>query len=274
MDYEYRDDWAASFRRTCDEVLRPKGPPEKWLEVGLHEGRSAVYAIENYLMATSLFVGVDPFGLFPGQEYRCRRNIALASARYLVPAIVLSGTTDDVTELGFDGAYLDGPKDYVGALAAMKRLLRIVRPGGVIVLDDVHWDDDRREIRMDWISPVGKAALDATFAKPEAFATCGYQWVYTVPNAARRPSECQVPLGFMGCAELESAVKAALQSLADHGDEWSGAIPLPTTANACRDWSHEHPDGTTCRFLKHLTVAENGLRLSQALVDRLLQASA
>lgn len=173
-------DWTEAYCSTWAECpLLWRREWWRWLEVGMYEGRSAAHTMER-MKRGGLFVGVDPFSLFAGQEWRCRENVALAAYVASVKAIVVRGTIDDVPIGDFDGAYLDGPKDYAGAKHAMDRLLQMVKPGGLIILDDVHWDDQRQEIRMDWISPVGQAVLDATRRSVEAFARCGHQWVYSV----------------------------------------------------------------------------------------------
>lgn len=185
--YEFSVDWSAGYRRTWAECpLLKDFSPQRWIEIGLHEGRSAVHTIAR-MPRGGFFYGVDPWVLGNDVARRCSRNIWEASQLHGITYDFLDFTADALDgfrtrgdEGKFDGGYLDGPKDYGGAKVATIQLLRLVKSGGPIVFDDVHWDEKAREIRLDWISPVGRAVLDATGAALEAFVRCGHQWVYRV----------------------------------------------------------------------------------------------
>lgn len=84
------------------------------------------------------------------------------------------------------------------------------------------------------------------------------------------PRQCRVPLGFLGCAELEEALAVALSQI---GDDWGAVVPFPVDAGGFLpwNWKHGHPDGTNCSFVRRCLDGEH--RLQGSLAVRLLEAN-
>jgi predicted O-methyltransferase YrrM len=163
---EFIDDWSAAYVRTWSRcpALR-EFRPTRVLEIGVHEGRSAVYTI-NRMPPGGWFVGVDPF-LSPEIEARARRNIAAAAQQAGVEAAILPRKFDgDVVSSidtcgGFDLLYIDATKDRDELLALCRLAFPLVRLGGLMIFDDAYWHEDRRCIDLDRLSPAGHAIFEA-----------------------------------------------------------------------------------------------------------------
>lgn len=90
-DYEFTVDWLSGSIPTWQQIFLNRSPPDRVLEIGSYEGRSAVWIIENLLAgrATSL-VAIDAWKE-GGEAYqkgmtqvesRFDRNMLLAGERY------------------------------------------------------------------------------------------------------------------------------------------------------------------------------------------------
>jgi predicted O-methyltransferase YrrM len=90
-DYEFTVDWLSGSIPTWQQIFLNRSPPDRVLEVGSYEGRSAVWIIENLLAgrATSL-VAIDAWKE-GGEAYqkgmtqvesRFDRNMLLAGERH------------------------------------------------------------------------------------------------------------------------------------------------------------------------------------------------
>src|SRR5688500_5749869 len=136
-DYHFRTDWFTWNLPVWEAVLAEyKGKPNlHYLEVGVFEGRSALWMLDNILThPTSRFTGVDPFLDSPGVEGF--KDIFFANLK-------LSGHEDRSTLLiGFsqielrkvsvdscDIIYIDGSEDAV-------RSHRRLEQGGLLISDD------------------------------------------------------------------------------------------------------------------------------------------
>lgn len=123
--------------------------PDRVLELGSHEGRSTLYAIESVFkhrgggLVTSIDSWVDP-----ATEERFFNNVAVARARHpSVDVEVRKG--EPVTELArlltegrsefYDIAYVSGITLAPDVLTALSLAYRQVRVGGVIIANDYLW---------------------------------------------------------------------------------------------------------------------------------------
>jgi predicted O-methyltransferase YrrM len=167
---EFLDDWSAPYVRTWERcaALRDKSP-RRFLEIGVHEGRSACWLMEHRMRAGAEFVGVDPF-LSAAIEQRARRNIAEAADAHKITADVYGRKFDaELAEhLGqrgaFDGLYVDASKDRDEVAEICRLAFPLVMRGGVLIFDDCYWDESRRCIDLDHPAPAGEAIFDALHA--------------------------------------------------------------------------------------------------------------
>lgn len=143
-----------------EEMLSPfKGKPDvHYLEVGVNQGRSAMWVLENILTHPSAtLTGID---IFPeGTDFK---------EKYL-SNVTLSGCAQKVTTVegfsqielrklplgGFDIIYIDGDHRADGVLADAVLSFALLKTGGVLIFDDYLWfaghvpEDLRPQIAID-----------------------------------------------------------------------------------------------------------------------------
>lgn len=72
--------------------------------------------------------------------------------------------------------------------------------------------------------------------------------------------------GMLGCVEFERLAQRIVTWLAEHGDSWATDITEEWGQFGTEwEWSHDHPDGTHCRFVDEFVGAE-GHRMNQLFV--------
>jgi predicted O-methyltransferase YrrM len=141
-EYDFTQDWFTGNVPVWEEVLAPyKGRRGiRYLEIGLYEGRSAVWMLENVLThPTAHLTGVD---VFEGS----------LKDRYL-DNIRRSGYADKVTTIvepsqvalrrlpleSFDVIYIDGSHAVSDVLEDAVLSYRLLKPGGILIFDDYQW---------------------------------------------------------------------------------------------------------------------------------------
>ncbi len=138
-EYEFTTDWVTNKLPAWEKVLAPfKGKPDvHYLEIGVYEGRSAVWMLENILThPTARLTGVDPFlGDF---KQRCFANIERSEASEKVKLI--TGYSQVVMrELpldSFDIIYIDGSHHKQDVLEDAVLSWRLLKEGGILIFDD------------------------------------------------------------------------------------------------------------------------------------------
>lgn len=155
---EFTRNWTSKYEPYWREHLVPEaGRPLVMLEIGVFEGRSSRWFLENVLVhPASRHIGVDPWILEPmcprkfprnveGQEKiaaverRARETLAPFGAK----SLLLKGLSQDVlpgplASVSLDIAYIDGDHRYAGCLADTRLVWPLVKPGGIVIWDDVN----------------------------------------------------------------------------------------------------------------------------------------
>jgi predicted O-methyltransferase YrrM len=232
---KFTADMTDGFERTWQRCEALAGwRPNTWLEVGTYEGRSACWMIENKLQPGSCLVTIDPFDAWGDHRRSIMQGIADgnlqdSAARHKVAAQVVAGVLDEDTaeslrvEYGaFDGAYLDGPKDYVSALEASRLAWSLVKPGGVVIWDDVHWNEEQREHRREQLGPIGQAV--ATLLEEQGLSLADAVWHETQIAVVKPgpPKRCVLSIACgEACVEEHSLTAANHRDYAEFcGAEW------------------------------------------------------
>ncbi len=140
--YEFTYDWFTSAVPVWTRVLQPyAGRPDiHYLEVGVFEGRSAIWMLNNILThPTSTLTGMD---LFPGDlKERYLANLELAGAAH--KAITITGRSQ--VELrglkpdSYDIIYIDGGHTGDMVLADAVLSWDLLKVGGLLIFDDYRW---------------------------------------------------------------------------------------------------------------------------------------
>lgn len=140
--YEYTYDWFTSAVPVWTRVMAPyAGRPEThYLEVGVFEGRSAIWMLNHILThPTSTLTGID---LFPGVlKERYLANLELSGAAH--KAITITGRSQ--VELrglkpdSYDIIYIDGGHTGDMVLADAVLSWDLLKVGGLLIFDDYRW---------------------------------------------------------------------------------------------------------------------------------------
>lgn len=140
----FSQDWSRHFVRNATKHLLPlAGAPLRCLEIGVFEGRSARWMLENVLThPESRFVGVDAWP-FPGDpfEQRARDNLAPFADRV---ELHKAASGDALRGPGFrpesfDIVYIDGDHRALAVLTDSVLTWPLLRVGGVCIWDDYRW---------------------------------------------------------------------------------------------------------------------------------------
>lgn len=140
VEREFVHDMTQAFRDTAPRVFAEFiGQPVKMLEIGVYDGRSACYALDNILThPASVYNGID---LIKGHEeahMRARQNLkpfgdkvvlTVGDSKQIVPRLESCG-------LKYEMIYIDGCHTVEGCYADMKNCWRILKTSGVMLVDD------------------------------------------------------------------------------------------------------------------------------------------
>jgi SAM-dependent methyltransferase len=140
--YRFSSDWFTPHIpawRGAVGHLRGK-PKISYLEIGLYEGRSAIWVLENILTDPSAHLtGID---IFPGNvKQRWLHNLAQTGRSS--QATTLTGYSQKILRqlpsLSFDIIYIDGSHTGYDVLADAVLAWDLLKPGGVLIFDDYRW---------------------------------------------------------------------------------------------------------------------------------------
>ena len=139
QDYEFTSDWFTLHIPVWEAALSSfQGVPDiRYLEIGLYEGRSALWMLENILThPTARMTGLDVFE-GPLKE-RYFANISLSGAADKVTTII------DYSQVAlrklpldsFDIVYIDGSHDENDVFEDAALSWRLLKEGGILIFDD------------------------------------------------------------------------------------------------------------------------------------------
>jgi predicted O-methyltransferase YrrM len=133
---------------TLEKILLPfKGKPAiHYLEIGVNQGRSALWVLENILTHPSArLTGID---IFPeGTDFKKRylANLKLSGCEH--KATTIEGFSQvELRKLPLntvDIIYVDGDHTASGVLADAALSFQLLKPGGILIFDDYLWYEER-----------------------------------------------------------------------------------------------------------------------------------
>jgi len=141
-DYQFSADWFTMRIPAWERILAPlKGQPGiRYLEIGVYEGRSALWILENVLSHPSArMTGIDIFP--PGIRERYESNVKLSGHADKVTTIV-GRSQDEVRKLpaaSFDLVYVDGSRAADDVLADAVQSWAVLKPDGILIFNDYAW---------------------------------------------------------------------------------------------------------------------------------------
>jgi SAM-dependent methyltransferase len=161
--YDFTVNWFTWNIPVWETVLAPfQGKPNvRYLEVGLYEGRSAVWMLEHVLThPTARLTGVDVFD-GPHKD-RCFANIERTGAP--AKATLITGYSQLVLRglplNSFDIIYVDGSHAKNDVLEDAVLSWRLLREGGILIFDDYRWAGSFVSGTSDSPTDFPKAAID------------------------------------------------------------------------------------------------------------------
>lgn len=164
QSYRFSSDWFSHNVPLWQTVLEPyRGQPDvAYLEVGLYEGRSALWMLEQILThPTARLTGIDPFGSLtePLAPYGATFHANLALSGLSGKATILRDYSQVAMRTlplrAFDIIYIDGSHTAADALEDVILARRLLKDGGVLIVDDYRWQlaqppGDRPKVAVDW----------------------------------------------------------------------------------------------------------------------------
>ena len=146
MDYEFTEDWFSENNpekvvRQFDEILSEfKGRPCMFLEIGLFEGMSTIWMLENILTEEkSQIFCIDAWAEWTGDAFvRFISNINKTGLKDKVH-IVKGDSSEELRIFPkeyFDFIYVDGNHDEKAVIKDAINSFRILKKGGIMALDD------------------------------------------------------------------------------------------------------------------------------------------
>lgn len=151
------DDWAELFRKNAEKHLVPIADQEiRYLEIGVHEGRSMVWMCDNVLRGNSgsTAVGVDvwaDWSRFATANWNCQHHKHCVKLMRACMAEAWRSFPLD----SFDVIYIDGDHDAVPVMRDTVLAWQLLRPGGLMIWDDRDWKDPVYQVRtaVEWFLP-------------------------------------------------------------------------------------------------------------------------
>lgn len=140
--YEFKHDWFSSnipaFSR---HLAHLRGQPCEALEIGSHEGRSAVWLLDNILTnERARLTCIDIF-----EQPLLKRNLKASSGAGKTEFIL--GTSARILKKlpprQYDFIYIDGFHGQVEVLEDAVLAFRLAKKGAIMCFDDYEWDDPR-----------------------------------------------------------------------------------------------------------------------------------
>jgi predicted O-methyltransferase YrrM len=191
-DYQFTDDWF-HWAPALWQSLVPLLPARRaFLEIGSYEGRSMVWMAENMVATPPEDSAIFCIDTWAGGEEHANRDMAAVEARFdhnvsvveakkLTHVVKAKGKSTEQLALKlscyegyFDFAYIDGSHVACDVLTDACMAWPLLKPGGLLVLDDYLWGDPRDILHRP------KLAIDAfmnVFAEKIDVVHIGYQVV-------------------------------------------------------------------------------------------------
>jgi len=177
---QFTTDWVSGREdnfKACMSAI--DGKRDRFLEIGVFEGRSTCWLLQNGLDAEGLIYCIDPFyGVkgFDNENLKDRFHANVmevigegqsmmvnpVTSYYGVPALILNGSDP------FDFMYIDGSHTARDTLIDLCMTWKLLKRGGVMLIDDYEWshaepEQERPKLAIDCFMEVFKGKYEVLF---------------------------------------------------------------------------------------------------------------
>ena len=221
--YRFTVDWFSHNIPHWSKILKPyMGKPNlRYLEIGVFEGRSVVWMVENVLTdPSSELVAIDIFADPEDLEERFRSNLKMSG--FKGKTTVVRGRSQQALQAlplrSFDIVYVDGSHTLDDTFSDMILSWELLEDGGLLILDDYEWKYDI----ADDLRP--KAAIDA-------FVNAFWKRIETVYKGnqdliRKKPSRCDKTVKAWKCSPFGNYLYLWVPKVLFRGDDPTRQIEL------------------------------------------------
>ncbi|WP_337659937.1 class I SAM-dependent methyltransferase [Anderseniella sp. Alg231-50] len=136
----FQEDWFSENEESFEQLLGDlAGQPCQLLEIGTHEGRCAVWLLEN--IATHPGARLDSIDVELQPSFWSNIQSTGARDKVTLHLDISARVLRKLPLWAFDFAYIDGSHWTIDVLEDAVLVFRLVKPGGIIAFDDYEWDD-------------------------------------------------------------------------------------------------------------------------------------
>lgn len=159
MNYHFtsKQDWFSHAVPHWTQLLKHlDGTPCRCLEIGSHEGRSAIWTAENLLSNPEATLEcIDPWNddkpwnhrgaepRFDANVQNCPRGSQIFKFKARSRVALLAMLTAEGTVAQYDFIYIDGCHEGKSVIEDFVLTWPMLKPGGILIFDDYPWVHDR-----------------------------------------------------------------------------------------------------------------------------------
>lgn len=116
-----------------------KGQDANYLEIGVKEGRSACWMLDNILTSNNSTISLIDVWWSNSDFLTFASNISLYDFRRIYIYKDFSQNVLQRLNRWFDMIYIDGSHSTLDVMSDLLQCWRILKPGGIIIMDDYLW---------------------------------------------------------------------------------------------------------------------------------------
>lgn len=139
---------SAGFRGIAEKTFAKfKGQPAKYLEIGIYEGISGCFMLDNILTHPDAeYIGIDPYesehkhalltATMNLEKHNDKCWMIVDFSYNVLPRLLATGGAEQ-----FEMIYIDGCHSYAGCKLDLEQSWPLLKRGGIILCDDYERDD-------------------------------------------------------------------------------------------------------------------------------------